>query len=429
MMTWFMRGLKKDDENKVIAFRNQKLRTNISLERLSRPKKQGGRLLNRIMDIFSANKAKMLIRLQNPQFKSKSCYHFLKIHINQEYVDQEDKELIHPLFLTRNKSSVRHGNCEWMEQAMVTYRPIKKDISIQPHLGQIILDLETKEETVVDDDFLAKNTNPIFNSIPIRKKMKITTSTSRYSLRKKKTVRKTVRVKARKEKWEQVSITFPKCFNSRKIKSKDIISHANNGYVPKKGKSVWTQKQQKWINEGIPLEKLLTTHTNNIEKIEDFKTKYFMIYWNYLKPKSCICERKDLSVDHILNEWPIIEKVEHDLFSMNSLKSPKKRRRIEIPKLSREERMKNQYLPDSDNYGHCWMVNWCLWKTFWSIKIEENDQPLSCLIGQLNNNEHIFLKLHMSKMEKYSEKKKKRVLNNIQKFRYYKLNNGLIDKI
>ena len=29
--------------------------------------------------------------------------------------------------------------------------------------------LETKEETVVDDDFLANNTNPIFNSIPIKK--------------------------------------------------------------------------------------------------------------------------------------------------------------------------------------------------------------------------------------------------------------------
>ena len=119
---------------------------------------------------------------------------------------------------------------------------------------------------------------------------------------------------------EHMKVTFDDFFNleenkHNKITSKDIFKNT----IDKSEKPLWTSKQTKWISEGVDLQKIFSKKIRTISKIEDFRRKFFMRYWNYFPQTCCpLCnenfgkkdKKKNLSIDHILYKCKVIRKWE-----------------------------------------------------------------------------------------------------------------------
>ena len=116
-----------------------------------------------------------------------------------------------------------------------------------------------------------------------------------------------------------------------------------------------------------------------------------------MKTKECICGKQNFSSFHVLNECEKIEELEKSI-NENS-KS----------KLTREIRLKEQFNPKSDLLDQCWMINWCLWKTFWCIVFKQTSNPKKNLLGELKECEYAYIKLNQNKFTKqkvnYNNKK------------------------
>ncbi len=83
--------------------------------------------------------------------------------------------------------------------------------------------------------------------------------------------------------WNRVSLSF-KNFNSiNDIKLKFIFEHS----IDKEESPKWTEKQIEWIDDKIDLKKLFTNNLKTIPKINDFKRKFFLRYWEYFFQNKC----------------------------------------------------------------------------------------------------------------------------------------------
>ena len=244
--------------------------------KIKQTKKLGGRSLPRITDIFSGNKTKILIKSNLPNNKNKKWFFLLHKFIDLEYDSQKSFRLFHPLYHTTNINFSR--NWDWFKQAQILYKMINKEVICNPKEKIYILNNNNKEEIFFENKENVKNYTPTTNTIPISK-----VETNKWiRVSKGKSKRKKLKtIKAPVEIWkEQVELKFEKWCYSKKIKLKDIIFFGNKEFKKKK---VWTKKQSEWINLNIPVDKFLSTTTNNISKIEDFKTKFFLNYWSHLK--------------------------------------------------------------------------------------------------------------------------------------------------
>ena len=162
----------------------------------------------------------------------------------------------------------------------------------------------------------------------------------------------TKKIKAPKDTWKSnFSITFDKWCYKKKIKIKEIIFHGKKKYKTKK--IPWTKTQLEWIDKDIPLINLLKNKTKNIPKIEDFRMRYLMQLYSYLKTKNCTCE-KPFTMDHLLNECHLMEEFENNTIRYGKTSTF----------LTREERLKQQFNPRAPNYDYCWIINWALWLSY-----------------------------------------------------------------
>jgi len=375
LIKWFLKNTEKDDNGKVIPFsRNKNYRAGVSLERLSRPKELGGRSLPKVIDIFSANKSKIEIKSLLPQNKNKDCYYLLHVHLNRVYEKQDEKQLYHPLFLSTNKNIEREW--KWLQQSEILYKNINKTISYKPRRKDTILNTITKKETYFENKTLVELYTPETNTIPISKKL----TEKGYKKR----------VKADIANWICLTdIKFEKWCYEKKIKRKDIIFYGNKNFR-NNNRPVWTQKQQYWIeNLNIPVPKLLSTHSNNISKIENFRIQVMLNSYS-LRHLSCLCGIEKLSTFHILNECKIVEDFEN---KANLISEKKHKSNI----LTREIRLENQFNHKSIYFDHCWITNWSLWTSYWKLVRKESSRPVNDLLGSLKAHEQEYVLLNEAK--------------------------------
>ena len=170
MIKWFLRGTEKDENNKIVPFRNSSYWANISLERLCRPIELGGKLLHRLLDIFSGNKAKFLIKAMLPENKNKLCYILLSHLVDLEYKSQKENNLLHPHYRYIPKYRKTERKWEWFQQAEKIYSVIKKETTVMSQQTNInIYNLETKKIVKVRRN---QSFTPVTNTIPFSKKIK-----------------------------------------------------------------------------------------------------------------------------------------------------------------------------------------------------------------------------------------------------------------
>ena len=407
IIKWFL-GKTEKNENKIIPYNSdKKYNATISLNRLSFPQNLGGKLLHNIQEIFSAFKTnltiKMVIELQNQQ-KKKDCFILLSHFIDIEY-EKQDICLQHPIYNTIHKKPIKR-EWEWLQQAEILYSKINKTIVCKKkEINTTLIYLPKGNQK--------KITKNNINQIDPKNCYPIQTITIEKTNDKNKITKTTKKIKAPKDTWKSnFSITFDKWCYKKKIKIKEIIFHGKKKYKTKK--IPWTKTQLEWIDKDIPLINLLKNKTKNIPKIEDFRTKYLMQLYSYLKTKNCICE-KPFSMDHLLNECQITEEFEN-----NTIRYGKTR-----TFLTREERIKQQFNPRAPNYDYCWIVNWALWLSYIQEIINKPENKFKIFFGCLEEQEYLFIQHNLNKQQNH-EKKIDNIKKKITRFRYHSIENIFI---
>ena len=129
-----------NDENFIVVSDLPKRKANISLERLSLPKKHGGMNLRRIEDIFSASKTKVLMRALQDEGKQKYC-NLLIFEKAEPFVDNCAKDhLIHPFCWFEQNTRNIGSKWGWYKQASKLFDLVDKDCTYIPEVGDVIFD-------------------------------------------------------------------------------------------------------------------------------------------------------------------------------------------------------------------------------------------------------------------------------------------------
>ena len=355
-------------------------KSNVSLSRLSLPKEMGGRSLSNIMDVFSAAKCKFLFKCIKKEYKNIPCYILLRKMIFNDFKNQS----VHnqKFFLFNNNKLIKKKDksyWDWLSQARIIYDKIDKSSICSPFINGRILNYKNDNCISFNNETSINNYSYCENTIPINSKNK------------------------------DIKASYSDWFNNVKVIFKNDILSKNNlnlksilNSVPKKLK--WTKKQNIWINEKhIPLPILFTKPLNTITRIEDFRIKFLINFWAKNK-KKCHCGmvEKDFSSYHLLFDCQMIIDWENPN--------------------QRNIRINNSFNHNSIHYNFSWILNWCIWKTYFQIIYNKKVfDPKSKLEFFIEDNEYTHLKLISSFISTRSTKKRELLMKQIFHFRYFTL--------
>ena len=155
-------------------------------------------------------------------------------------------------------------------------------------------------------------------------------------------------------------------------------------------------QKNKLDEKGVDLEKkIFSKKIRTIAKIEDFRLKFFMRFWNYFPQEKCsLCKEdfgkkeKNLTINHILYKCRNIKKWEAFL------------------KINSDQRKKDNFDGTSPNHLCSWIHSWCLWRIYWDVafdKFENSSKKkaqLSKLIGLVKLTEYKQLMFHIFRIKK-----------------------------
>ena len=92
---------------------------------------------------------------------------------------------------------------------------------------------------------------------------------------------------------------------------------------------------------------------------------------------------------------------------------------------SRTIRINNSFSYNSIHYNFSWIINWCIWKTYFQIIYNKKKFIPSAKFEYLiEENEYIHLKLISATLQKRSKKNKALLYEQIKYFKYYTLVDG-----
>ena len=271
---------------------------------------------------------------------------------------------------------------DWLVQARINYNRIEKTSTCYPFIKCRIYNYTSNSSTKISNTHDLISYDTCENTITINFKKK--------------------NVKALYWEWfENVHIKFKHVdFLKTKIDLKNIFNSIQKD-------ARWTKKQKFWIEEkNIPLPKLFVKPLNTITRIEDFRTKFLMNFWGKNK-KKCLCGMtdKDFSSYHLLFECNIVKEWENSQ--------------------SRTIRINNSFSYNSIHYNFSWIINWCIWKTYFQIIYNKKKFIPSVKFEYLiEENEYIHLKLISATLPKRSKKNKALFYDQIKYFKYYTLVDG-----
>lgn len=380
----------------------EKRKSNISLDRLELPKKYGGMNLRRIKDIFSAAKAKVLMRALLKENKTKP-FSLLLFEKSELFYEMEKKENLTHLFYWVDENAKKAClQWEWFGQAYEIFSKIDKDYTIKPIVGDAIYDLHAREVIYFPSNEEIELYKPQSGTIPvniqqqskerlemkkgyylyreqIKKVDKIVTIGHRNACE---TPFKTEATRANISEWiEKVDIVFNdlEILKNKKVNLKNIFKITiDNDLKPK-----WTETQKEWIRSKINLKSLFSTNIKTISRIDDFRRKYLMSYWGKITEK-CLCG-EEFSRRHLFNRCSVVMNWETNVFGK------------EMNQLRTESMLDNK----SQNHTLSWIYNWCIWKNFWEIVFKKFDN-CETIDAQISNfkkfikfNEYLHLKFSL----------------------------------
>ena len=376
--TWFLFNtiINKELEAEILSENKAK----ISLERLELPKKMGGMNLRRISLVFSASKAKVLMRAMLEENRNKPCYTLLYYKSNNFYKNQAKDAPIHFYHWVNQISTKINNNWEWFKQAHKIFNMVDKDTTFNPKIGDTLLDLYENKVIFFHSQEEINLYKPINKTIPIKinkdkiEKMII----KKRDYKKKKNLKicdqiitvseidntpfKPTIEKAKINNWfYQTKVIFNELdqFKNKKINLKNIFKIT----IDKDPKPKWTEGQTNWmLDKHYNLPKLLTTNLKTISRIDDFRRKYLMRYWGRTVESKCpLYEKENFSMEHIFTSCKIVKQWEISIYN-------EEKRKIRI----------DAFMNHLDqNHLFSWIYNWCIWKNFWEItykKIKNFDQ-------------------------------------------------------
>ncbi len=343
----------------------ERINSSISLERLEQPKKYGGYNLKKILEIFSASKAKTLMRAMNNRSNLKPWNYLLLEKCSKLYDKQSKLNTAHPLFTTDERNvKLEKRVWKWFEQANIVYCEIDKDLTFYPNVGDTVFDWHNEKIINIENESEKREYKPINKTIPIvltekgMEKYQLSKEIRRrklYEMELNK-INKNEKIKTRNSVWmKRVKVEFIGFKKDEKISLNKIFK---NKISNRKLKPKWTRKQTKWIRRGVQLEKLLSMKIKTIPKIEDFRRKFLMNFWYKMRFHKCpLCKNKNIkfNAEHLLLECDKVKDWEITTYG-----NRKRKKRIEA-----------FWNCEDPNYLASWIFNWSIWNNVWDIKFEK----------------------------------------------------------
>jgi len=405
---WFLFSNTNCDTNTFHFDSNKKYIATISLERLSLDKKNGGLSLRKIKDVFSAAKAKVLVRAKQPINKNTPCYILINQKIDEFYQQQPKTKFAHPLFVSFVKPG-KYIEWNWFKQASETYYLLEKEVNYTPKPKELVWNYEEEKpiyfsnQQQIDEceekTFCAINYDKQLDSPQI----KFSLENGQFD--------KLAIFKADQIKWSESTTLYFVDLEKKKINLKNMFKQTINKYKKQK----WTENQRKDIERGTKLSALFQKKMRCCSKIKDFRVKELMKFWTRLRFFKCsLCGEEKNSIKHILNECSITKKWEMSIDQTGE---------------KTEIRQKSQHDPSHPNHTWSWIMNWSLWKNYWQTHFHVYQQQ-QLLENQIKNFEnvlrdeeynHIMFCKETSK--KFNEESFKQ---EIQHFCFYSIENGEI---
>ena len=415
----------------------------ISIKRLSYSKKNGGRNLYNIKEIFGAAKSKTIIVLTREENKDNSC----AILLNNLLDDSFDSQKNDPNFFVfsnhvesveekkkKNSTSTRkkkkNGNdnkdllvgtikdsesknwkeIEWISEARITHRKIEIiPTTINPSKGKgvwNIVHLKHKTETP-------------FSNIKLQAE-KFTIPISDFW--------KETPTKTNSKEWrERVKFEYKnKSLNKEKISFGMILRQSEPKEINLS--PAWTKGQWKWFDLASEqelqfphltkrlrsIENVSTTLSKSLKtltRVDDFKTKVLLNYFSYTtKLGCCFCsEDIEFSIWHWLFECVITEKWENVLHFNQ-----------------RKRRKESMFNVEDPNHTYSWIVSWCLWKEYNKIYHQLTNAKTSPYDFLQTLKSYEKAHLEFLKEKKYLlGKKKEEFLKQLFYFSFYKFDKDL----
>ena len=232
----------------------ERINSSISLERLEKPKKYGGYNLKRILEIFSASKAKAVMRAMMSKNNNNPFVQLLLLKSGKLFDKQTEFNIKHPLFTTDERNfGLEKRNWKWFEQSNNEYSQIDKDLTFHPEVGDTVYDWYEEKIIYISDEIEKKEYNSMNKTVPI----KLTESgKQKYfflkEARRRKNgifkmnlneLNKNEKIKVRNSVWmKRVNVVFIGFKNGEKITLNKIFRNRINN---KNKKPKWTRKQKK----------------------------------------------------------------------------------------------------------------------------------------------------------------------------------------
>ena len=388
----------------------EKAKVSISLKRLKKPMRYGGYNLNDITSLFSASKAKVLMRAMQEENRTKPCYYLLIEKMGKLFESQNKNKIYHPLFTSFVDNWKSNGEWKWFSQANKIYKDIDKDLIFFPQIEQTVYDWHKNKIVHICDEVNKKLYKPKSKTIPIqieKNEIELYKNYNEFRNEKEKEkiyemeedmINKKLITKTDHSTWmENVKLEYLGLKKGEKISLKVInkIMKSNENQKPN-----WTKKQIEWINGGVNLEKLLSIKLKTIPKIEDFRRKFLMNFWYKLRFQTCpLCKNKKLkfNVEHLLLKCVEVEKWEIKTYG----------------NIKRKKRIEAFWDWKNPNYLASWIQNWSIWRNVWDIKFEimphlkYEKQQIKHFKKHLENNEFIHIKMCLEKRKDVFKNKEK----------------------
>ena len=336
------------------------------------------------------------------------------MRLDELYLQQPNTFLEHPYFST-NISTTAASKWPWFRQAAETYGFVEKQPIRYPKLGDLVKDTQSGELVLYKNKATLENHPAKANTIPVDlkplKSRKNTVGFLVYRLENHPNVLNHV-IKAPLEKWAYgTKMMLPEFAKMKKLSLSAIIKVIRK-LLFEKGvfRATWTSTQQTLIDIKVQLSTLLSNKLKTVIKVDDFRRKVLMMYWNHLGHKCHFCE-EDFDPLHLLNKCSHVKKWEEALDNSHTL---------------REIRKECQFLNDSDQHLFSWITNWCLWKCYWDVvykKIKDWDS-FHAQVRNLEKYLKEFEYTHIKYLQLvFSDQKREKLLHQLGNFRFFSLEN------
>lgn len=294
--------------------------------------------LRRIKDIFSAAKAKVLMRAMLKENKSKP-FSLLLFEKSGVFYENESKENLTHLFYWVEESAKKVClHWEWFNQSYEIFSKVDKDYTINPNVGDAVCDLHTQKIIYFHSNDEIQLYKPQSGTIPVlieeqakerlefkkkcylgkkkfKKVDKIVTIGHRNACE---TPIKTIPKRAELNDWiDKVDVVFN---DLEDLKNKNInLRNIFKITIDNNSKRKWTDTQKESLELNINLKSLFTINLKTITRIDDFRRKFLMSYWGKIMEECELCGNK-FSRKHLFSECNVVKNWERKVFGKKKKK-------------------------------------------------------------------------------------------------------------